>query len=193
MLSGDRAGLKTAARKNVDIFGRLDLDFIVTDCGGCGAELKKYGHYIEEASSISFSSKVRDISQVLAMHSDELKPLLKPFPLKVTFHDACHIAHSQGIRREPRDLIKLVPGLTYIELENADVCCGSGGTYNIEKPEMADLILNRKLDTIRATGTDVVVTGNPGCMLQLKKGLMDHLPQVKIMHLTELLARSIDA
>jgi len=90
-------------------------------------------------------------------------------------------------------MLKLVPGLEYMELENADACCGSGGTYNIAKPEMADLILHRKLDTIRATGADAVVTGNPGCLLQLKKGLLDHLPQVKIMHLTELLAQSIDA
>ena len=193
MLAGDRAGLTTAARKNVDIFDGLNLDLIVTDCGGCGAELKKYGHHLDDASSISFSSKVRDISQVLAMHADALKLILRPLPLKVTYHDSCHIAHSQGIRKEPRDLLKLVPGLAYKELENADACCGSGGTYNIEQPEMADLILHRKLDTIRATGADVVVTSNPGCMLQLKKGLLDHLPQVKIMHLTELLAQSIEA
>jgi glycolate oxidase iron-sulfur subunit len=191
MLAGDLAGLKEAARKNVALFGGLDLDFIVTDCGGCGAELKKYGHHLEDASTISFSDKVRDISQVLAMHADELKSRLRPLPLKVTYHDPCHIAHCQGIRREPRDLLKLVPGLEYRELENADACCGSGGTYNIEKPEMADLILRRKLDTIRATGADVVVTGNPGCLLQLKKGLIDHLPQVKIMHLTELLEASM--
>jgi glycolate oxidase iron-sulfur subunit len=193
MLAGDKAGLKEAARKNVHIFGGLDLDFIVTDCGGCGAELKKYGRHLEDDASISFGNKVRDISQVLALHSDVLKPLLKPLSLKATFHDSCHIAHSQGIRREPRDLIKLVPGLEFIEIENADACCGSAGTYNIGKPEMADLILNRKLDTIRATGADVVVTGNPGCLLQLKKGLADHLPRVKTLHLTELLARSMDA
>jgi glycolate oxidase iron-sulfur subunit len=193
MLAGDLAGLKEAARKNVDIFGGFDLDFIVTDCGGCGAELKKYSHHLSDSSVASFSDKVRDISQVLAMHADELKLLLKPLPMKVTYHDPCHIAHCQGIRREPRDMLKLVPGLEYMELENADACCGSGGTYNIAKPEMADLILRRKLDTIRATGADAVVTGNPGCLLQLKKGLLDHLPQVKIMHLTELLAQSIDA
>jgi len=193
MLAGDLAGLKEAARKNVDIFGGFDLDFIVTDCGGCGAELKKYSHHLSDSSVASFSDKVRDISQVLAMHADELKLLLKPLPMKVTYHDPCHIAHCQGIRREPRDMLKLVPGLEYMELENADTCCGSGGTYNIAKPEMADLILHRKLDTIRATGADAVVTGNPGCLLQLKKGLLDHLPQVKIMHLTELLAQSIDA
>lgn len=193
LLAGDKTGLKKAARKNVDIFSSPDFDFIVTDCGGCGAELKKYGLHLEDDSSISFSNKVRDISQVLAMHSNELEPLLKPLPMKVTFHDSCHIAHSQGIRKEPRDLIRLVPGLTFIELENADACCGSGGTYNIGKPQMADLILDRKLGTIRATGADTVVTGNPGCLLQLKKGLKDHLPRVKIMHLTELLAKSMDA
>jgi glycolate oxidase iron-sulfur subunit len=193
MLAGDLAGLKEAARKNVDIFGGFDLDFIVTDCGGCGAELKKYSHHLNDSSVASFSDKVRDISQVLAVHADELKLHLKPLPMKVTYHDPCHIAHCQGIRREPRDMLKLVPGLEYMELENADACCGSGGTYNIAKPEMADLILRRKLDTIRATGADAVVTGNPGCLLQLKKGLLDHLPQVKIMHLTELLAQSIDA
>ncbi|MDA8133018.1 MAG: (Fe-S)-binding protein [Desulfobacteraceae bacterium] len=193
MLSGDKAGLKEAARKNVDIFGGLDLDFIVTDCGGCGAELKKYGLHLGDDSSIAFSSKVRDISQVLALHKDKLKALLKPLSLKATFHDSCHIAHSQGIRREPRDLVRLIPGLEFVEMENADACCGSAGTYNIGKPEMADLILNRKLEAIRATGADVVVTGNPGCLLQLKKGLADHLPRVKTLHLTELLARSMDA
>ncbi len=193
MLSGDKAGLMEAARKNVDIFGGLDLDFIVTDCGGCGAELKKYGLHLGDDASIAFSSKVRDISQVLALHKDELKALLKPLSLKATFHDSCHIAHSQGIRREPRDLVRLIPGLEFVEMENADACCGSAGTYNIGKPEMADLILNRKLEAIRATGADVVVTGNPGCLLQLKKGLADHLPRVKTLHLTELLARSMDA
>jgi glycolate oxidase iron-sulfur subunit len=193
MLSGDKTGLKEAARKNVDIFGGLDLDFIVTDCGGCGAELKKYGLHLGDDSSIAFSSKVRDISQVLDLHKDELKALLKPLSLKATFHDSCHIAHSQGIRREPRALVRLIPGLEFIEMENADACCGSAGTYNIGKPEMADLILNRKLEAIRATGADVVVTGNPGCLLQLKKGLADNLPEVRTLHLTELLARSMDA
>jgi glycolate oxidase iron-sulfur subunit len=193
MLAGDLAGLKASARKNVDIFEDLDVDFIVTDCGGCGAELKKYGHHLDDPSAASFSDKVRDISQILAMHSDELSLLLKPLPLKVTYHDPCHIAHCQGIRKEPRDLLKLIPGLTYMELENADACCGSAGTYNIEKPEMADRILARKIDTIRETGAEVLVTGNPGCLLQLKKGLMDQLPQVRILHLTELLVRSIDA
>ena len=128
---------------------------------------------------------------MLAQHADELRAKLKPLPLKVTYHDPCHIAHCQGIRKEPRDLLKLVPGMDYRELDEADACCGSAGTYNIEKPEMSDRILQRKLDTIRATGADVLVTGNPGCLLQLKKGLAEQMPQVRIMHITEVLAQSM--
>jgi glycolate oxidase iron-sulfur subunit len=192
MLGGDLEGLKQAARTNVELFGGHEVDFIVTDCGGCGAELKRYGHHLEgDPLASGFSNRVRDISQVLALHGDGLRSMLNPLSLKVTWHDPCHIAHCQGIRREPRELLKLIPGLEYRELEAADACCGSAGTYNIERPEMSDRILRRKLETIRATGAEVLVTGNPGCLLQLKKGLADHLPDVRIMHLTELLVQSI--
>ena len=191
MLGGDLAGLEEAARTNLDIFGGYQMDFIVTDCGGCGAELKKYGHHVEGDAAAVFSAKVRDISEVLALHGAELQALLKPLPLQVTYHDPCHIAHCQGIRKQPRDLLKLVPGLQYKELEAADACCGSAGTYNITKPEMSDRILQRKLDTVAASGAEILVTSNPGCLLQLKKGLAEQLPGVRLMHLTELLARSM--
>ncbi len=192
MLGGDMEGLKEAARTNVVIFGGIDVDYIVTDCGGCGAELKKYGHHLEgEREATAFSAKVRDISQVLALHAGELHSKLKPLGVRATYHDPCHIAHCQGIRKEPRDLLRLIPGLEYRELEAADACCGSAGTYNIAKPGMSDLILQRKLDSIRASGAEVLVTGNPGCLLQLKKGLAEQLPDVRLMHLTELLAESM--
>jgi glycolate oxidase iron-sulfur subunit len=191
MLGGDLAGLEEAARTNVAIFGGYKVDFIVTDCGGCGAELKKYSHHLDGEAAAVFSSRVRDISEVLALHSDELQGLLKPLPLKVTYHDPCHIAHCQGIRKQPRELLKLIPELQYKELETADACCGSAGTYNITKPEMSDRILQRKLDTVAASGADILVTSNPGCLLQLKKGLSDQLPGVRLMHLTELLALSV--
>jgi glycolate oxidase iron-sulfur subunit len=194
MLGGDREGLKQDARTNIDIFAGHRVDFIVTDCGGCGAELKKYGHHLpDDPAAAAFSGKVRDISQVLALHADELRDRLKPLPLKVTWHDPCHIAHCQGIRREPRELLKLIPGLQYAELAEADACCGSAGTYNIAQPAMADRILQRKLDTIAASGAEVLVTANPGCLLQLKKGLADQLPHVRLLHLTEVLAQSLAA
>lgn len=194
MLGGDLAGLKEAARTNIDIFGNYEVDFIVTDCGGCGAELKKYGQHLEgQQTADDFSDKVRDISQILALHTEHLRARLRPLDMKVTYHDPCHIAHCQGIRREPRELLKLVPGLDYRELNEADACCGSAGTYNIARPEMSDRILKRKLDNIAASGAQVLVTGNPGCLLQLKKGLADNLPQIRIMHLTEVLAASMEA
>ena len=193
MLGGDLAGLHEAARTNIDIFAGYDVDFIVTDCGGCGAELKKYAHHGAGEATAEFSARVRDISEILALHADELALLLQPLPLKVTYHDPCHIAHCQGIRKEPRELLKLVPDLAYTELEMADACCGSAGTYNIAKPEMSDRILQRKLATIAASGAEVLVTSNPGCLLQLKKGLAEHLPGVRIMHLTEILAKSLNA
>jgi glycolate oxidase iron-sulfur subunit len=192
MLGGDLAGLKEAAQTNVAVFADYGADFVVTDCGGCGAELKKYGHHlVGDAAASAFSGRVRDISQVLALHADELRAQLQPLELTVTYHDPCHIAHCQGIRREPRDLLKLVPGLQLSELNEADACCGSAGTYNIERPEMSDRILQRKLDNIAASGAQVLVTGNPGCLLQLKKGLAEQLPDVRIMHLTEVLAQSM--
>jgi glycolate oxidase iron-sulfur subunit len=192
MLGGDLEGLKEAARTNVEIFGGHPVDFIITDCGGCGAELKKYGHHLEgDGAAAEFSAKVRDISEVLALHADELRTKLKPLDLNVTYHDPCHLAHCQGIRREPRALLQLIPDVRYVELSEADACCGSAGTYNIAEPEMSDRILKRKLDNIAASGAEVLVTGNPGCLLQLKKGLAEHLPGVRIMHLTEVLSKSM--
>jgi glycolate oxidase iron-sulfur subunit len=193
MLGGDLEGLRLAARTNVETFAGHDVDFIVTDCGGCGAELKKYGqHLAGDGAAAAFSARTRDITELLALHAEELGAKLGPLDLTVTYHDPCHIAHCQGIRREPRQLLALIPGLRYAELNEADACCGSAGTYNIEHPELADRILQRKLDNIRASGATVLVTSNPGCLLQLRKGLAEQLPGVRVMHLTELLLMSME-
>ncbi|UFS70273.1 (Fe-S)-binding protein [Geomonas sp. RF6] len=192
MLGLDKEGLLEAARFNTDLFSGYDLDFIVTDCGGCGAELKKYGEHLHgDVSAAAFSSKVRDISQVLAAEKEALAKELKSLPLAVTYHDACHIAHCQGIRLEPRTLLKMIPGLEFREMEDPDACCGSAGTYNIEKPEMADKVLRRKVDRVRKTGAKYLVTGNPGCLLQLKQALESEEEPIKVLHLTELLAMSL--
>ena len=167
---------------------------IVTDCGGCGAELKKYGHHLDQQSeAVAFSEKIRDISEVLADHQDRLQPLLGPVARKVTYHDPCHIAHCQGIRRQPRTLLNLVPSLDYRELGEADACCGSAGTYNIAQGEMADRILARKISHVHATGATELITSNPGCLLQLKQGLDRGATPVRVRHLTELLAESLAA
>jgi glycolate oxidase iron-sulfur subunit len=192
MLGHDTDGLQQAARFNTDLFESYQFDFVVTDCGGCGAELKKYGHHLDgETAATAFSAKVRDISEILASEGAALGELLKPLPLKVTYHDPCHIAHCQGIRSQPRALINLIPGIDFRELGEADACCGSAGTYNIEKPEMADRVLSRKVENIQKTGADYLVTSNPGCLLQLKKALSETSPQVQVIHLTELLQMSM--
>jgi len=194
MLGHDIEGLRDAARFNTDLFQSYRLDFVVTDCGGCGAELKKYGHHLGgEESATSFSAKTRDISEILASEAAGLADKLKPLPIKVTYHDPCHIAHCQGIRSQPRALINMVPGIDFRELPEADACCGSAGTYNIEKPEMSDRVLSRKVQNIQKTGAEYLVTSNPGCLLQLKKALSEATPQVKVIHLTELLRMSIGA
>ena len=194
MLGHDMEGLQQAARFNTDLFESCDLDFVVTDCGGCGAELKKYGVHLDgEQKATAFSKKVRDISEILATEAAGLSGKLKPLPIKVTYHDPCHIAHCQGIRSQPRALINLVPGIDFRELGEADACCGSAGTYNIEKPEMSDRVLSRKVQNVQKTGAEYLVTSNPGCLLQLKKALAEATPQVKVIHLTELLQMSVDA
>lgn len=194
MLGHDLDGLKEAARFNTGLFDSFDLDFVVTDCGGCGAELKKYGQHLDgERKAVEFSAGVRDISEVLFAESEALAAKLKPLPLKVTYHDPCHIAHCQGIRSQPRALIKLIPGIDFRELPEADACCGSAGTYNIEKPEMSDLVLSRKVQNVQKTGAEYLVTSNPGCLLQLKKALSEAEPQVRVIHITELLQMSMNA
>ncbi|WP_026842065.1 (Fe-S)-binding protein [Citrifermentans bremense] len=194
MLGHDLDGLKEAASFNTDLFDSFDLDFVVTDCGGCGAELKKYGQHLDgERKAVDFSASVRDISEVLFAESEALAAKLRPLPLKVTYHDPCHIAHCQGIRSQPRALIKLIPGIDFRELPEADACCGSAGTYNIEKPEMADRVLSRKVQNVQKTGAEYLVTSNPGCLLQLKKALSEAEPQVRVIHLTELLQMSMNA
>ncbi|GAW66985.1 lactate dehydrogenase [Geoanaerobacter pelophilus] len=194
MLGHDLDGLKEAAAFNTDLFDSFDLDFVVTDCGGCGAELKKYGQHLDgERKAEEFSASVRDISEVLFAESEVLSRKLKPLPLRVTYHDPCHIAHCQGIRSQPRALIKLIPGIDFRELPEADACCGSAGTYNIEKPEMSDRVLSRKVQNVLKTGAEYLVTSNPGCLLQLKKALAEAEPKVKVIHLTELLQMSLEA
>ncbi len=194
MLGHDKEGLLEAARFNTELFGSYELDFVVTDCGGCGAELKKYGRHLDgEPRAAAFSAKVRDISEILAAEGAALRPQLKPLPLKVTYHDPCHIAHCQGIRSEPRALIEMIPGIDFRELGEADACCGSAGTYNIEKPEMSDRVVARKLENIRKSGARYLVTSNPGCLLQLKKALADASEPVQVIHLTELLQLSMRA
>jgi glycolate oxidase iron-sulfur subunit len=110
--------------------------------------------------------------------------------LKVTYQDACHLAHGQGIRSQPRKLLSLIPGLELAPLRDSDTCCGSAGIYNIVQPEMADALLRRKMSNIAATGAQVVATANAGCMMQLRLGVRQYGPPVEVVHVIDLLDRA---
>lgn len=160
------------ARANCAAFKPDDVDAIVVNVAGCGSMLKDYAHAFdgsEEASAdfAGFARKVRDVSEFLA----ELGPAPPKgeIALKATYHDACHLAHAQQIRRAPRDLLEMVPGLELVPLEESEVCCGAAGTYNLTEPEMSGQLSARKMEKIRATGAEAVFTANAGCLLQIEK------------------------
>ena len=164
-----------------------DLDFIVTNAAGCGAAMKEYGHHVPDLES--FAARVRDVSELLA----DVELPLGPLDLTVTYHDACHLAHGQRVRHEPRRLLARIPGLRLVELDDSDLCCGSAGVYNLLEPEMARDLLDRKLARIAETGARVVAAANPGCLLQIAAGCRERGLDVTLVHPVELLARAADA
>ncbi len=164
-----------------------DLDYVVTDAAGCGSVMKEYGRWVPALAG--FAERVRDVSQLLV---DAELPL-GPLPLAATYHDPCHLAHGQGIRTEPRALLARIPGLRLEPLAESDLCCGSAGVYNLLEPAVADRLLAMKLDRIAQTGARVVVTGNPGCLLQIAKGCRGRGLDLEVLHPVELLARSVAA
>ena len=161
-----------------------DLDFVVTNAAGCGSAMKAYGHWLREAADLG--AKTRDVLELLA----EAELPLGPLALTVTYHDACHLAHGQRVRQEPRALLRRIPGLTLVELADSDLCCGSAGVYNLLEPRIARALLEQKLARIAATGARVVAAANPGCLLQIASGCRARGLDVEIVHPVELLARA---
>lgn len=183
--NGDFQIAKKLARKNIDIFLSLNLDAIVINSAGCSAFMKEYGHlfsddeeYREKAARISAMTK--DVSEFL-MEID-LKIPENPLKKRVTYHDACHLVHTQGISQQPRDLIRSIPGIELVELEEATWCCGSAGIYNLVRYHDSMKILDRKTKHILNTGVDMVITGNPGCMGQIVYGLKQANQPVQVLH-----------
>lgn len=189
--SGEMAGAKELAKANIEAFERSGVDYLVNNAGGCGAALKEYGHWFRgdpawEERANRFALANRDASEILA----ELPPLsfTKPVPARVTYQDSCHLAHGQGIRTQPRELLRSIPGLDLIEMRQADSCCGSAGTYNLTQYEMSMQILDGKMVHAEATQARIIVTSNPGCLLQMKQGIIragleDRMEAVHIMDL----------
>ncbi len=187
---GEREQAKALARKTIDIFERAHVDLVVVNAAGCGSVMKEYWEllhtdpeYAQRAEA--FSKKVRDVSELLA--HIPLNGRLRALKLTVTYHDACHLAHGQRVRQQPRTILKAIPGLKLVELKESDFCCGSAGIYNLLYPELAQQFLDRKIERIKETGAEVVVSGNPGCSLQLEKGLKERGLDIRVVHPVELL------
>jgi len=184
--AGRSEAAQTRARALAQAFP-ADLDFVVTNAAGCGSTMKEYRHRMQDLAP--FAARVRDVMEVLAGADLPLGPL----DLTVTYHDACHLAHGQRLRQEPRQLLARIPGLRLVELPDSDLCCGSAGIYNLLEPEMARDLLERKLARIAETGARVVAAANPGCLLQIAAGCRERGLDVAIVHPVELLARAANA
>jgi glycolate oxidase iron-sulfur subunit len=185
---------RALARALIRTFEGSGVDAVVANAAGCGAAMKQYGALLREdkawqGRAEAFSATVRDVSQILAQISWGGR--LSPVSLTATYHDACHLAHAQGIREEPRAMLQQIPGLRLVELSESDFCCGSAGVYNLLEAEMAGEILRRKLDRIRNSGAEVVAAGNIGCLLQIGRGLRQAGLPVRAVHPVELLDWSL--
>ena len=168
------------------------LDHIVVNAAGCGSAMKEYGELLDTAEAREFSARVTDVSELLA--SVQTRAPRGPVPLRVAYHDACHLAHAQGIRDQPRELLRSIPALELVEVEaERDVCCGSAGIYNLVQPEAAAELGARKARNLLATGAQAIAAGNPGCAAQLDMHLRELGQPLPIHHPVELLWRSIAA
>jgi glycolate oxidase iron-sulfur subunit len=176
---------KAFARANCAAFAVQNVDAVVVNAAGCGAMLKDYGHLLHDQAGTALAAKVKDISEFL-MALGPVKPT-HPLPLKATYHDACHLCHAQQIRRQPRQLLELIPGLQIAPLNETEICCGAAGSYNITEPEMADRLGERKAKNILDTGARALFTGNVGCLLQIGKHLRRQRPDLWVAHPIEAL------
>jgi glycolate oxidase iron-sulfur subunit len=188
--AGEPHWARALARANIAAFEAAGVDTIVVNAAGCGAHLKNYGHLLQDDAAWAgraraFASAVFDVTEVLARRP--LRGPLGPLPLRVTYHDPCHLAHGQRVRAEPRALLAQIPGLAVVPLRETEMCCGSAGVYNLTEPAMAARLLERKVRHLEATGAETVVTANPGCILQIAAGVRQRGLPMRVVHLVELL------
>jgi glycolate oxidase iron-sulfur subunit len=183
------------ARHLIDVFEAADVDSVVVNVAGCGSSMKEYALLLRDdpayaERAVAFSVKVRDISELL----DELGPIAPrhPIPARIAYHDACHLAHAQGIRAQPRAVLRGIPDLTVMDIPEADICCGSAGIYNLVQPEPAEELGRRKVDHISSTQPDAVVTSNAGCLLQIRRYLDAGVPLFHPVQLVDASIRGLD-
>jgi glycolate oxidase iron-sulfur subunit len=161
------------------------VDTVVVNAAGCGSSMKEYGRLLGREPGF----RVLDLSEYLA----ELGPVADrhPLPVTVAYHDACHLAHAQGIRAQPRELLKAIPGLDLREVPESAICCGSAGTYNIFQPEAARDLGDRKAKSVASTGAELLVSANPGCTMQIATAMRRGGAEIRVAHTAEVLDASL--
>lgn len=190
------AGMRDMGReqaiRNMDAVDPDAYDAVITNAAGCGSTLKEYPDLFEHdpalhARAEKFAAKMKDVTEFLA-EIDLPNRELKPLDATVTYQDSCHLLHGQKVRNPPRKLLGLLPGVTFRELPLTEICCGSAGVYNVQHTEMSMSLLENKMTNVDSTGADVIVTANPGCMLQLQAGdKMFGEGKRRVLHVVELL------
>jgi glycolate oxidase iron-sulfur subunit len=191
--AGEIETARQLARHNIAIFEATGADWVVVNSAGCGALMKEYGHLLRDdptfaARAEAFSQRVRDVSEMLA--AAPLRQPLHPVPLRVAYDDPCHLLHGQKVHEQPRHVLRQIPELTLLEVTESDWCCGSAGIYNLLHPETAQALLDRKMRHLAAVEPQLIVTGNPGCMLQLRQGVTQYGLAAEVLHPVEVLARA---
>ena len=194
--AGENDEARRFARRLIAAFEGQELDQIVINAAGCGSTMKTYGELLEDDPEWSgrahaFASRVRDISETLA-HLEPSRAQRHPVTARVAYHDACHLAHAQRVRDEPRRLLASIPGLTVVPLADSDICCGSAGIFNLVQPEMAQALGQRKAASVADAKADFVVTSNPGCLVQITSATRTAGAPARVVHLAELLDASIN-
>jgi glycolate oxidase iron-sulfur subunit len=194
LAEGDRETARRLALMNLDLFLSIDADYIVTDCAGCGCALKEYEELLEERAEheqlTRFRTKIRDISEFLVEVGLRTEAL-RPTPMTVTYHEPCHLVHGQGLSGPPREVIRKIPGIELREMKESSWCCGMAGSFALKELQLSRKLLERKLSHVAATGADSLVTANPGCHLQLEWGLRELGMKQPVLHIVELLGRSL--
>ncbi len=189
--AGMRDLARKLARQNIRTFLDGGFDYFITNAAGCGSTLKEYPLLFEHEEqefydqACAFSSKVRDVTEFLA--GIEFNRNFKAVCARATYQDPCHLGHAQRIRSAPRQLIAAIPGLEFVELKESEICCGSAGIYNVIQNEMAERLLRAKMQRIDETGADLILTANPGCLLQLRAGVERSKRKRRVLHVVELL------
>ena len=185
--SGDFRTARFMAKRNIESLS--EFDYIVTGCASCGSTLKSYVNWFDDEETKQKAQdileKVRDVSEFL-VQQDYKPEITGNEKIKVTYHDPCHLKWKQGISAEPRKFLKGLPNVEFIEMENPDACCGLGGSFALTHPEASSAIQAKKIESIKNTGADVVVTSCPGCMIQLMDGIKRKNLPVKVMHINQL-------